>query len=209
MARVCIVIAALLLSVICGGQAVEVPNPGFEDGAQGSPGGWRLTEGAGAWETNGHETAQCVSVTGTGEDSNSWQTEELAFAPGETYQVSVWMRTAPGTSGGCIVTGPSFANRDYQAGEQWERKAFVFRTPDTVGGGYLRFGQWMVRGKVFFDDVQLVPVQPLNTRVDGIELGDGERIARGRYQARLRFGYEGSNYSPCLQHSQAATFGRR
>ena len=113
------------------------------------------------------------------------------------------MRTAPGTSGGCIVTGPSFANRDYQAGEQWERKAFVFRTPDTVGGGYLRFGQWMVRGKVFFDDVQLVPVQPLNTRVDGIELGDGERIARGRYQARLRFGYEGSNYSPCLQYSQA------
>jgi hypothetical protein len=184
-------------------QTPVVPNAGFEEGAAGAPQAWRLSEGVGGWDEGGRESARCVSVTGTGEDSNFWRTDELQFAPGQTYRVSAWIRTAPGTSGGCIITGPTFANRDYNVGEQWERRAFVFRTPDAAGPAYVRFGQWMVRGQVFFDDVGLVPVQPLNRRTQGVELGDGETIDDGRYSARLRFGYEGSNYSRCLYRAEA------
>lgn len=197
------VLAGLSLCVSCVAQLPVVPNPGFEEGVRGVPTGWRLSEGVGAWEEGGHDGQRCISVTGTGEDSNFWQSDDLQFAPAETYRVSMWMRAAPGTSGGCIMTGPSFANRDYQAGEEWGRQAFVFRTPNSAGGSYLRFGQWMVRGKVFFDDVRLAAVQPLNRRTQGIELGDGETIDHGRYSARLRFGYEGSNYSRCLYRADA------
>jgi len=196
--------AAITMLLLCVTQPLTwaqgplVANPGFEEGVEGLPAGWQLSGGVAAWERQGHAGTRCVSVTGDGKEANHWYSGEIAFVPGQTYRVSVWMRTAPGTSGGCIVTGPSFVNRDTYAGEQWEQRDFVFAAPDDPKGGFLRFGEWMVAGQVFFDDVRLVPVQPLHRATDGAELGAGEAVAGGRYTARLDFGYEGSNYSRCL-----------
>jgi hypothetical protein len=184
-------------------QPITIANPGFEEEADGKPAGWTLSGGQGAWDTPGRASARCVSVTAES-GSNFWRTEDLAFPPGGLYRVSVWMKSAPGTSGGCIVTGPPFANRDYSVGEAWEQKSFVFSVPEAPRNqSFLRFGQWEMRGTVSFDDVSLVPVQALHKRVGGIELGAGESIDHGQYRARLRFDYEGSNYARCLYANNA------
>ncbi|HJN16686.1 MAG TPA: carbohydrate binding domain-containing protein, partial [Armatimonadota bacterium] len=137
-------IVALCLMVVAA-PAQDVPNPGFEDGAAGDPDGWSLNQGTGAWEMDGRDGGRCISVTGGGDNeaSNFWLTDDLVFKPGETYRISLWMKVALGTSGGTIMTGPSFANRDYGCGETWEEKSFVFAVPEEPGNsGYLRFGQW-------------------------------------------------------------------
>ncbi len=202
-----VMIASLLLAVsIACAQAPLVRNPGFEEGVGGAPDGWLLSGGVGGWEKGGRAGDRCVSVTGDGKDgsSNFWRSPDLAFVPGQTYRFSFWVKAAPGTSGGCVVSGPSFANRDYNASEQWEQREFVFSAPDDVQGAFLRLGQWMVTGQTFFDDARLVPVQPLHRTANGVELGAGESIAGGKYLARLDFGYEGSNYSRCLSSNRSA-----
>lgn len=203
MGWVCAFGFSLLVASAIGSQSVTVLNPGFEEAVGGQPVGWTLSGGEGAWVPLGREGGHCVQVTGTG-DSNYWRSDELPFAPGALYRVSVWMRTGSDTAGGCIITGPSFANRDYNVGESWERQTFVFSVPEEpLNKGFLRFGHWEKRGTVLFDDVSLVPVQPLHKRKDGLELGAGESVAQGTYKAAPRFDYEGSNYSRCLYRNRA------
>jgi Glycoside hydrolase 123, catalytic domain/Glycoside hydrolase 123 N-terminal domain len=183
-------------------QTPLLPNAGFEEGVGATPGGWQLSGGTGSWERTGHTGGRSVSVTGDGTESNLWRSGDLALTPRQTCRVSMWMRVAPGTAGGCIVTGPSFANRDYSAGEQWEERDFVFVAPDDPAAAFLRFGQWMVKGRVFFDDVHLVPVEPIHRLVSGMELGAGEAITGGTYSFRSDFGSEGSNYARPLFSNQ-------
>ena len=193
-------IVALCLMVVAA-PAQDVPNPGFEDGAAGDPDGWSLNQGTGAWEMDGRDGGRCISVTGGGDNeaSNFWLTDDLVFKPGETYRISLWMKVALGTSGGTIMTGPSFANRDYGCGETWEEKSFVFAVPEEPGNsGYLRFGQWEKGGTVYFDDIGLTKVQPIHATTGDIELGAGETIEGGRYEFQSRLNGQGSNYSRCL-----------
>ncbi|MBM3499053.1 MAG: DUF4091 domain-containing protein [Armatimonadetes bacterium] len=184
-------------------QPVSVPNPGFEEGAAGMPAGWTLSGGEGTWDSPGRGSTRCVSVTSeTG--SNFWRTGDVVFDPGGLYRVSVWMKTLPGTSGGCIITGPPFANRDYNTGAEWTPQSFVFSAPEAPRNqGFLRLGQWEVRGTVLFDDAGLVPVQALHKRLGDLELGAGESIDQGRYRARPRFDDDGSNHSRCLYRNDA------
>ena len=193
----------LALLASCTVAQPRLPNPGFEEGADGAPLGWTLSEGVGAWESPGRDSDRCLSVTSeTG--SNSWRTAEFGFQPGGLYRISMWLKTLPGTSGGCIVTGPLFANRDYSAGAEWEAHGFVFAAPEAPRNlAFLRFGQWEVRGTVLFDDLALVPVQALHRRVGEVELGAGESLSDGTYRARPRFDDEGSNYSRCLFRNEA------
>jgi len=200
-------VTILLMPLLCAwsvAQPVSLTNPGFEEGADGKPLGWTLSGGKGGWEAPGRDNGHCISVVGEG-DNNYWRSGDLAFEPGGLYRVSVWMRAAPGTTGGCVVTGPSFANRDYSAGDKWTQQSFVFSVPDAPRNqGLLRFGQWETRGTVYFDDVGLAPVQALHKRLGGVELGAGESIEGGKYRAAPRFDYEGSNYSRCLYRNHAS-----
>jgi hypothetical protein len=196
----------LLTSMLCGwpvAQLVSPTNPGFEEGADGKPAGWTLSGGQGGWATPGHDSTHCVSVVS--EAGNSfWRSADLVFEPGGLYRVSVWMRAAAGTTGGCVVTGPGFANRDFDVGDRWEERSFVFSVPDAPRNtGFLRFGQWEKTGTVYFDDVRLVPVQPVHQWTGGPELGAGESVEHGQYLAQLRLDGEGSNSSRCLYRSNA------
>ncbi|MBM4035666.1 MAG: hypothetical protein FJ291_28335, partial [Planctomycetes bacterium] len=207
----------LLAGLALGAQLA--PNPSFEQGDV-EPLGWRL-EGKGAWEKAGRSGERSVSVTGDGKDSGFWRTTALAFDPGALYRVAFWTKGEAAT-GGCGVSGPSFANRDFSAQPGWQRHAFAFVAPNDTEGAYLRFGHWQVKGKVLFDDIELKPTQAVHERFGpgggaagvgavvvhvggavapiagqpaGIVLGEGEEIVGNRYTFAAPLAGEGANHS--------------
>lgn len=183
-------------------EADAVPNGSFEEGRD-APEGWSL-EGIGAWEKS--DVNRWVSVEGTGDDTTYWRTTDYAFAPNTVYRMR-FRAAADRATGGCVIAGPSFCNRDFRTGSGWQEKSFVFVSPDAdqVADGYMRLGQWHAAGQVSFDDVRLSVTQPVHRRARGVELGEGERLEGATYAFVAPFGSEGTNYSRPL-HSFRAGF---
>jgi len=176
----------------CSFAATPLPNPSFEQGEQ-SPAGWQL-QGKGSWQTSGHTGKRSVSVTGTGRDSSYWRTTNYRLEPNTLCRVSFWMKAERAT-GGCVISGPSFCNRDFRAQTGWQRRSFVFITPAEVGDAYLRFGQWHLATKVAFDDIELKPTEAVHEQFGGITLGEGEEIGGSRYTFSAPLGAQGANHS--------------
>ena len=198
--RVTVVLAALgLCCTACTG---EVANPSFEEGRE-QPAGWTLSGGRGAWENEGHTGARCVSVWGTGEDSNFWRSSAEWLKPRATYRLTVWVRAEQAPGGGCILVGTSFCNRDINVGPKWTKYSFVFVTPAKLEGEYFRLGQWRRRGRVWFDDISVQQVLPLVAEHEGVALGEGERVVDQRYVFEPAWSSETSNYSRTLVRATA------
>ncbi|MFW6162296.1 MAG: glycoside hydrolase domain-containing protein [Planctomycetota bacterium] len=177
--------------------AAELPNPSFEKGTD-SPQGWQL-QGKGEWSKVARTGERGVSVTGTGSDSSYWRTTDFRFRPDTLYRLRYWTR-ADRTTGGCVISGPSFCNRDFRAKAQWQRCGFVFATPAAVGeDDYLRLGQWHVAATVSFDDVSLQPTQAIHQRFGDIVLGEGERVSGTEYTFQAPLNGEGANHSRPLE----------
>lgn len=201
------VIASLAAMAQAATKGNLAPNPEFRQGTD-KPAGWKLSGGQGRWIDR-----DILEITGTGSGSNSWQSEPLTFQPGALYRFEMRARQTTG-SGGCIISGPSFANRDYHAmAPEWKEYGHVFRVPDPVDGDYLRVGQWESKGTVQFDSVRLVPVLPIHTNCgpydkltspgEDLVLGEGESIKDGRYLFQGRYGHEGSNFHRTLVNATA------
>ena len=190
--------------------AAPVPNQSFELGDK-EPLGWRL-EGKGAWEKTGHSGTRAASVTGTGNDDGCWRTTDFAFEPNTLYRVAFWAK-AERAAGGCVVSGPSFANRDFPAQPGWQRHAFCFVSPGDVESAFLRFGQWQLNTTVAFDDIELKPTQAVHEKLGTFTLGEGEEVVGNRYTFAAPFGGEGANHSRplfsfnCGFNSNRWTFG--
>ncbi len=175
-----------------------VPNSDFTQGTD-APSGWKLSGGQGRWVDR-----QILEVTGSGKDSNAWQSAEIPFSPGGLYRFQ--MRARGLKASGLTVSGPAFANHDYSSLDaNWADYGHVFRVPDNVSTSYLRMGQWEAKGTVQFDRVQLAPVLPVFSRVGELLLGEGESIQGGRYRFQGSFGLEGGNFHRTL-HRATATF---
>ncbi len=177
------------------------PNPSFENGAN-VPASWTLSSGKGQWENVGHSGKRCVSVTGDGEDANSWQTP-FSAEPQQTYLVRYWLMSKDATSG-TPISGFDVVNRDVPAEREWRRYAYVATIPKDMKNVALRFGQWHVKGTVFFDDVEVLKVTPVHARQGNITLGSGERIRNGHYTFQANLGGFASNYARCLYEHTAA-----
>ncbi len=178
-----------------------VPNPRFQQGTD-QPEGWTLSGGRGRWAQR-----QWLEVTGTGTDSNHWRSESIGLEPGRLYRFAMEARRVSGS--GCVVAGPSFANRDYhQVDRKWKWYTHVFRVPDGTHAGYIRLGQWQATGTVQFRAVSLRPVFAIERQVDAAEapllLGEGESVLGDTYSFVASFGYPGSNYHRPLLRSTAA-----
>jgi hypothetical protein len=174
------------------------PNPSFEAANNGQPAGWQA-EGTGAWETGGHGGGHCVSLTGSPErESAFWRCPAAMLQPGRAYLFSCWVKSVDAT-GGCVVSGPSFANRDFGYTTTWQRCESVFLAPPNMpADAYLRVGMWSMNGKLLFDDIVLQEVIPVDAPRDGDYLAAGEQLAGAAYRFAPDFAYEGSNYSPRL-----------
>ncbi len=170
-----------------------LPNPGFEAGANG-PTGWRIGQSEGQWSTNAHTGRRAIAVTGDGKNSFAWRTGNLKLQPGGVYRLKFLGRAAPGTSGGCVVSGTSRVNRDFHFTEKWEPYSFTFSMPHDTTNDYVRLGQWEVRGTVFFDDVALVPVWVTHEGCPSTPLGIGERLVSNRYEFRADYSGPAANF---------------
>ncbi len=185
-----------------------VPNPSLEEGV-GDPAGWTaFSLGGYAWEYNGLDGERCLSVAGLGRDSSWWAPKDfLAFEPNRVYHLSYWARRGPQSAGGTVIAGLESVNRDASVGTDWTRREFYFRTPDAVVSSQLfRLGQWHLKGTVFFDNVTVTPAVPV-VRGPGemdIELGEGESIVEGRYEASHRLSGLGSTDFRCLDRFTAS-----
>ncbi len=202
MRRIGLIVAAVTMVTVAWGQANVLPNGDFERGQDG-PEGWTLSAMPGDWNLKGLGDSGCVSVTGSGQDSNYWRTDQAQFAPGQTYECSTWIRTEPGSGPGSIITGPNFANYDFRSVEEWTQRRFVFRAPNETTDPYVRFGQWHFAGTALFDEVAIRPAQPINRSFGAIELGDGEAIEGDRYLFNSQMGGYRGNYSRPLQRLTA------
>lgn len=161
-----------------------LPNGSFEEGVGAAPAGWTL-EGKGKWVTDArmaHSGKRCIMVDGDGQSVMYWRTDATMLEPGRLYQFSFWYKADPQASGGCIISGPSFANDDYGYGPQWQQAKYVFRAPPKIpDGAYLRLGVWMTKGRVYFDDAALLPTEVLHHAYGDVELGEGEKILGQQY----------------------------
>ncbi len=162
--------------------------------------GWVLSGGQGSWQIDSETGDQCLTVHGSGKkgDSNYWRFN-YPFEPNTVYKVSCKVRTSPGALGNNILIGSNLVNRDVWVQKNWVTKEYIFVTPEKTSGAYLKFGQWHVKGTVWFKDMEVHPVQPVYAVQENYKLGAGERIQNSVYSAMGNFkGYE-SNFSRYLQ----------
>lgn len=180
-----------------------VVNPSFEEGTT-VPDGWTTLSPGGAWVREGHTGDRCVRMDGVKADTaNAWVQGNIPVEPFATYRFSFWARSEPGSGGGCIISGPDFANRDTNVGDQWEQRAHIFITPPDRKTISVRVGQWSKTGATYFDDIGLSRVWPVHRWADGISLGVGESISGERYEFVAPFQVEGLNYARTLAEFNA------
>jgi hypothetical protein len=198
------IFAGTVVFLLCGwgtvahGQAGEVANPSFEAGEK-TPKGWNLSKGNGEWlKTGGLENSACVTVEGDGKSDGAWLSDPVTFLPAHVYRFSFNAR-GEDAGGGTAVSGPAFANVDVGIpGKEWALYENVFAAPFrkddlTVP---LHLGQWQLKGKLFFDDVRLVPVQPVYSAAEGLVLGAGEQVDGNAYS------FDAPLASECRNHSR-------
>ena len=198
------VLAALALAVApaWATEANRLPNPSFEQGDQ-QPEGWK-PEGEGTqWQTTGRVGKRSVSVTGTGKSNTYWRGPAPKLEPGRTYRFTFYAKSAGGESGGCVISGPNFANRDYRPGPEWTRYTRVFTPPTGWDDAYVRLGEWHRSDTVLFDDVSITEVLAVHNAKGGMVLGAGEHVQGKRYTFDAALEGEGSNYSQCLSSATA------
>lgn len=177
-----------------------VPNGSFEIGEK-SPEGWRLSGGVGSWENFGKTGKRSISVTGNGEDSNAWECTNWRPDSGKLYLIRCFVNRSPDSVGGTPITGFSTVNRDawdVPSDGKWHPRQFICRTPVNRPDTVLRFGQWHVKGKVAFEDVEVLPAIAVHKRIGKVMLGTGESIRNGVYYFTSNFSGFGSNDAPTL-----------
>ncbi|MCL4692500.1 MAG: DUF4091 domain-containing protein [Candidatus Hydrogenedentes bacterium] len=192
-----------LNAAMAGAQVIPVPNGAFDTDPAAEP-SWTLSGGPGKWIADD----RAITVTGTGEDSNSWRTGPLPLEPSALYLLRFRARTVTSPAGGTAMTGPQFANRDLGVPPvEWQEYTTVFLTPSnlTADMATLRFGQWRVPGTLAFDDVSLCVAQAVHAAHGDIALGKGESVSGNDYSFHSPLAGSFGNYARPLV-SQACAF---
>jgi hypothetical protein len=185
----------LLLLPLCGFSQNLAPNPSFESGTS-TPTSWSYV-GTGVWETNGLSGARSVSVAGAAVSTRYWYTYGSPVAQGQAYVVSFKSFTTNMTKGYCIG-GFNTVSRDFaRPGTRWADFSYVAWIPSN-GVPFLRLQVWDADGAIYFDDVEVLPLNPVHARVGAYDLGVGESLNAGRYVFKTRYDGYSANYSRCL-----------
>jgi len=201
----CLAVAALLPNqLFC---ALSVPNPSFERGTK-QPENWRPGAGRCIWlEGDAADGKRSIAVRGDGKDSGYWRSDPLPFVPNAVYRLTFMARIVEGGDGTPTV-GPIFCNRDMVGmfTGKWERYHTIFASPAriTADNGWLRFGQWHLKGTVAYDLVSIQRVIPVFAQSsDGrILLGNGENLAGNLYTFSAPFTTESRNFArPLYRHT--------
>ncbi|MCX7597466.1 MAG: carbohydrate binding domain-containing protein, partial [Armatimonadetes bacterium] len=203
--RTCTMVGVFfMLSVVCHATdavATLLPNGSFEEGVGTAPAGWTLV-GKGEWINNprvAHSGKRCVMVEGDGQSVMYWRTDASMIQPGRLYEFRFWHRADPNVTGGCLISGPSFANDDHGYTTQWQEARYVFLAPPKIPPeAYIRLGIWVTKGRVYFDDAALFATEVFHSTQGNIELGEGERIVGAEYTCSPDYWGYGNYYSRAL-----------
>jgi hypothetical protein len=172
------------------------PNPSFEAGTN-QPVSWGLTGASGQLQPFGHSGSNCVNITSDGSIMSRWFTYGTPAVAGQTYALRFW------TSSSNAITGNTFGgfNTVYTdfalPGNAWTNYSMVAWIP-SVSGQYLNLGQVVVNGSVYFDDVELYPVTPVQKKSGAFTLGGGEKLQSGKYTYQSSYASLGGSYARCL-----------
>ena len=168
-----------------------------------------LTGGLEGWSLNqgrGEKTGNVLMVEGDGKSDNAWLSKPLTFEAGATYRLRFRARSE-GASGGTVTSGIPAVNVDIGVpGETWTEYSHVFVVPGARWKKVempVRLGQWIVKGKVFFEDVRVVCVSPLYAVRGSTVLGEGERMDGTAYTFSAPFNAECRNHSRPFEEATA------
>jgi len=173
-----------------------MPNPSLEAGST-TPSQW-FASGPGFWSSESHSGSRSVAVNGVASQNPNWQNYSCPVQAGKAYAVRFWQHGSNSLIN-FTIAGFNTVSRDFpRPGFFWADVGYVAWIPN-VGGDYFRMGSWDAAGATyFFDDVEVVPLNPVYKQVGAYELGDGESISAGRYTHDISFdGYTG-NFSRCI-----------
>ncbi len=181
---------------------LNLANAQFERGTE-RPDGWYPSDSSAVYrqDSAGESDSRFISVKGDGLSTSYWYSDEIELAPSQVYSLRFSARSL-GAQGGSAISGPRFCNRDLgDLPGEWTRYTSVFTAPSSLEDmpSFLRFGQWQVLGAVAYDDLSLVPAQPIYAQSDGVELGAGEEIRDGIYFFDAPFSATSSNHSRPLK----------
>lgn len=174
-------------------------NSSFELPAVGNPGlpaGWSPS-GSNAWETFGRTGSRSVSIWGAANGFRQWfASPNLPVQQGKAYVVRFWARSTNMTRGFLVAGFDNAARRDFlnRPGAAWVDYSFVAWIPSN-GVPAFRVGSFDGDGALTFDDVEVLPLDPVHARVGPYRLGVGENLNAGRYEFRSDFAGYGANYS--------------
>ncbi|MGL4942637.1 MAG: glycoside hydrolase domain-containing protein [Thermoguttaceae bacterium] len=161
---------------------------------------WELTGCAGKRIVD--RTGDVFEVTGTGQDSGGWYSQE--YVVGRELQPRGWYRfsfeaCSPSGGGGCAPCGFENFARDFHAiTPVWQPFSYVARVPDNCRQTRLRLCQWEAAQTYQFKNPRVQQVVPLTRRIasrdakSSIVLGDGEMIVGGVYTFTGDMSGEGS-----------------
>lgn len=198
-------LAALLCLLPAGrvfGEVVNLcPNGGFEDGDANQPAHW-INNGNGSWSTaQPHSGARCLALDLDKPVTRSWTSDAIALEPGmDQLSLSVWARWED-LSGGTAMAVLYHLDGDGQrigqsasmaiggssepsSGGQWRQFSAISSLAREVKAVQVNLRLYNAAGKVWFDDVQLTPLdnKPILTAAPlrrGLDLKDGVTIVRG------------------------------
>ena len=161
---------------------------------------WTLQGGKGALLQDPTLHRPVLMVEGDGSNTVVWTRPLSGLQPGRLYQFRFRARRDPQTTGGCVVAGPETVNRDFQVTPEWTTYQFNFRLPDHPQPGRLRLGLWEARGRVYFDQPELRPLQALH---EPAYLGHGEWLDPQGYHFEPTYSWAGANYHRPLESCTA------
>jgi hypothetical protein len=186
-----------------------VPNPSFEAGTN-LPLAWSLSHpGEGQWEEFGRTSGRSVSVSGTGSAcGRRWQSATMPVQPGLPYLFRFWGMSSNLVNPNSLscISGFDLVTRDVKLTSQWSPISYITVLPNDAVNPVLRLGQCGINGKLIFDDVEVLPVIPLHTLVQGYLLGAGESFSPGKYSFKTLLSGSNANYARTL-HEHSALFG--
>lgn len=189
-------------------------NSGFEFGS-GAPSSWELPYGSGTWENFAHTGNKSVSLTSPIVSScgYQWRTSQFPIEPDKTYLVNVWAYsdTPPNLRaqvGIANINHYSLVERYLYPDQVWQKFSFPAIPPSDMAAQTFRLVSCNGLGKLYFDDLEVLPVSAAHVVSDGLELGINESIRSGLYSYAsnlrdLRSKFYIGNYSRCLYRHTA------
>ena len=200
-----LIIGLIYLGTPLAAQPLPIANASFEQGRDG-PDQWTLAPGADGIWLHDHASAgqRAISLRGDGRSTSYWRSSPVAFAPSQLYVLRFSARSIDGKEG-APMSGPLFCNRDIgDLATDWTSFSSIFFTPMQIedDNSWLRFGQWRVKGALAFDDIRIVPIQPVYARQYKVELGEGESIRGNTYSFNAPFSSTSRNHSRPLSSHQ-------